>query len=347
MRRFLLRFLVLSAFSFVLIAVIAAVVVWVENLFPAYEGVLNWIENRIMLLGTACFALCMAIIFCVQWLQLVSYLAEVVGAVQIIGEDEQKPVELPSILFETQEQLNQVRQKIKVKEVEAREAEQRKNDLLVYLAHDLKTPISSIIGYLTLLRDEKRISPEMHDRYVAVALQNSERLDDLINEFFEITRFNISRITLEYSRINLTRMLEQLVFEFQPMLAEKNLQCRLDMPADLQLRCDADKILRVFDNLIRNAVTYSFENSEIRITASVSDTAVTLNFVNSGHPIPEEKRVRIFERFYRLDASRSSRTGGSGLGLAIAKQMVELHQGRISASSHDDQICFSVELPLS
>jgi two-component system sensor histidine kinase VanS len=119
------------------------------------------------------------------------------------------------------------------------------------------------------------------------------------------------------------------------------------MPADLELRCDADKIQRVFDNLIRNAVNYSFENSEIQITASVSDTAVNLNFVNSGNTILAEQLERIFEQFYRLDASRSSRTGGAGLGLAISKQIVELHDGRIMATSHDDTICFAVELPLS
>lgn len=341
----LLRFFILSIVSFAFICVVViAVFLWGDN--PT-GGIYHWIESRILYIAAACFALSILIILCVQCIQLISYLAKLAEAVEIIGKEEQRPVELPSILRETQDRFNQVRNTIKDKEIAAREAEQRKNDLVVYLAHDLKTPISSIIGYLTLLRDEKQISQEMQDRFIGVALKNSERLDDLINEFFEITRFNLSTITLEYSRANLTRMLEQLVFEFQPMLAEKNLTCRLDMPADLELRCDADQIHRVFDNLICNAIHYSFENSEIQITASVSDTAMTLNFMNRSHPIPDEKLNRIFERFYRLDASRSSRTGGSGLGLAIAKEIVERHQGRIFASSHDDTISFAVELPLS
>lgn len=348
MGRMLLRFLILSAVSFALIGAGAlAIVLWADSPTFRSVGILHWIEDRILLLGAACFSLSIFFILCVQWTQLVSYLAEVTRAVRIIGEDEHKTVELPSILRETQNRLNQVSNKIKDKEIAAREAEQRKNDLVVYLAHDLKTPVSSIIGYLTLLRDEKQISQEMHDRYVGVALKNSERLDDLVNEFFEITRFNISNITLDYSRANLTRMLEQLVFEFQPMFSEKNLTCSLDMPAELEIRCDADKIHRVFDNLIRNAINYSFENSEIQITASVSDTAVTLNFMNHSNTISDEKLKRIFEQFYRLDASRSSHTGGSGLGLAIAKEIVELHQGRIIASSHNDKINFAVELPLS
>ncbi|MBB3128315.1 two-component system sensor histidine kinase VanS [Paenibacillus rhizosphaerae] len=341
----LLRFFILSVVSFALICVVVMVVfIWGDN--PT-GGIYHWIESRILYLAAACFVLCILFILGLQCIQLISYLAKVAGAVDIIGNEEQRPVELPSILRETQDRFNQVMNKIKDKESAAREAEQRKNDLVVYLAHDLKTPISSIIGYLTLLRDEKQISQEMHDRYVGVALKNSERLDDLINEFFEITRYNLSNITLEYSRTNLTRMLEQLVFELQPMLVEKNLTCRIEMPSDLELRCDADKIHRVFDNLIGNAILYSLENSEIQITASVSDTAITLNFMNCSHTISDEKLNRIFEQFYRLDASRSSRTGGSGLGLAIAKEIIERHQGRIFASSQDDSISFSVVLPFS
>lgn len=109
----------------------------------------------------------------------------------------------------------------------AKEAEQRKNDLVTYLAHDLKTPITSVIGYLTLLRDEPQISEEIRSRYMNIALDKAERLDDLINEFFEITRFNLSHISLEKKQINLSLMLQQLTYEFQPMLAEKNLTCSL------------------------------------------------------------------------------------------------------------------------
>lgn len=110
----------------------------------------------------------------------------------------------------------------------AKKAEKRKNDLIVYLAHDLKTPLSSVIGYLNLLKDEQQISDELREKYLSISLDKAERLEDLINEFFEITRFNLSNITLEYRMINLTRMLEQLVYEFKPMLAEKNLTCSMD-----------------------------------------------------------------------------------------------------------------------
>ena len=168
----------------------------------------------------------------------------------------------------------------------------------------------------------------------------------MINEFFEITRFNLSEITLHYSQINLTRLLEQLSFEFKPMLAEKNLTCELQAPEDIILNCDADKIQRVFDNLLRNAVLYSYPDTKIEITAEKQEKQVTIQFRNHGDTIAAEKLARIFEQFYRLDAARSS-NGGAGLGLAIAKQIVELHGGRIDAESANNTVEFTVTLPLS
>ena len=217
-----------------------------------------------------------------------------------------------------------------------------KNDLIMYLAHDLKTPLSSVIGYLTLLRDESQISKELREKYLSITLGKAERLEDLINEFFEITRFNIYDITLQYTKINLTRLLEQLVYEFKPMLKSKNLQCNLCVDDDIMLRCDADKIQRVFDNLLRNAVIYSFENTDITISAQCQEDTVSIIFCNHGDTLPEEKLNRIFEQFYRLDAARSTSSGGAGLGLAIAKQIVELHNGTIVAESQEDQNKFSI-----
>lgn len=227
-----------------------------------------------------------------------------------------------------------------------KDAEQRKNDLIMYLAHDLKTPLSSVIGYLTLLHDEGEISPELRKKYLSIALDKAERLEDLINEFFEITRFNLSEISLEYHKIDLIRLLEQLVFEFKPMLSGKNLTCTLHTPESLPLHCDPDKIQRVFDNLLRNAVLYSYKNSKIDITARVQEEQVIVTFQNQGDAIPPEKLARIFEQFYRLDTARSS-SGGAGLGLAIAKQIVKLHGGSIDAVNGEDSIIFTVTLPLS
>lgn len=349
LQRMVIRFLLAAVISLGIIVGGSFLGYLLCSLIPIIGNIksLIWIGDRILFVGIAVFLFSIFIILLVQWKQLISYLAEISNVIETIGQQEYADIKLSSVLRETQDSIVNVSNKIKFSAIATREAEQRKNDLVVYLAHDLKTPISSIIGYLTLLRDEKQISQELQNRYIQTALNNSEKLDDLINEFFEITRFNLSHITLEYSNISLTRLMEQLVFDFQPMLTEKELSCRLDIPDNLMLHCDADKIQRVFENLLYNAVNYSFENSEIYITISISENSVILSFENSGNTIPMEKLERIFEQFYRLDSSRSSRTGGSGLGLAIAKEIVELHHGTITASSYDQKVNFTVTLPLS
>lgn len=278
--------------------------------------------------------------------RVVQYVDELQKATEQLFDKNIEYIELSPELSEIGAKINRLKQESERNERLARENEQRKNDLIMYLAHDLKTPLSSVIGYLTLLHDEGQISPELREKYLAIALDKAERLEDLINEFFEITRFNLSEITLQYSQINLTRLLEQLTFEFRPMLAEKNLTCELQVPEDMTLRCDANKIQRVFDNLLRNAALYSYPNTKIEITAEKQEKQVTIHFRNHGDTIAAEKLARIFEQFYRLDAARSS-NGGAGLGLAIAKQIVELHGGRIYAESASNTVEFTVTLPLS
>ena len=274
-------------------------------------------------------------------------LTRVVEAAGSLMDPDAAPPDLPNVLAPAEAELRLARQQVQRNAAIAREAEQRKNDLIVYLAHDLKTPLTSVIGYLTLLRDEPQISPEMRARYTGIALDKAERLEDLINEFFDITRFNLSHIELGRRPTDLTRMVEQVVSEFGPMLAEQRLTCRTDLPPRLEYSCDPDKMARVFDNLLRNACHYSYPDTEVEIAAVVESGAAVLTFRNSGRTIPPEKLDRIFEQFFRLDESRASRTGGAGLGLAIARQIVELHGGTISAESVDEHICFTVRLPFA
>ena len=256
-------------------------------------------------------------------------------------------VDLPFELAPVEDKINSVKNTLIQQRNEIQTMEQRKNDLIMYLAHDLKTPLASVIGYLSLLRDEEQISAQLREKYLSITLDKAERLEDLINEFFEITRFNLSNITLQYGRIDLIRLLEQLIYDFTPMLQEKKLTCRLQAMDELIIKCDADKIQRVFDNLLRNAVLYSFENTEIEITVTQENGSVAITFVNCGDTIPAEKLDRIFEQFYRLDSSRSTKSGAAGLGLAIAKQIVELHGGTIIAYSEQEKIKFTVTLPIS
>jgi len=225
------------------------------------------------------------------------------------------------------------------------EAENKKNDLVMYLAHDLKTPLTSVIGYLTLLDESPELTYEQRAKFTGIALDKAFRLEQLISEFFEITRFNINTITLQKNRIDLNMMLNQIVDEFYPMLTEKNIRIDIDIPERILMLADSDKIARVFDNLLKNAVNYSYENSLIRIGARIRQNRIIIKFRNKCDEIPQEKLERLFEKFYRTDSSRSSSSGGSGLGLAIAKQITELHGGTIKAKSTVDYTDFTVILP--
>mgnify|MGYP002706378529 CR=1 FL=1 len=286
------------------------------------------------------------IIILYYWKKTFSYFQEVVNATEQFYQKDTSLIELSEPLREVENRLNQTKVNILNNERIAREAEQRKNDLVTYLAHDLKTPITSVIGYLTLLQDEPQISDELRAKYTGIALNKAERLEELINEFFDITRFNLSKLTLEVERINLSRMLEQITSEFYPILAEKELQWCTEIAPDIEILCDPDKLERVFDNLIRNAINYSYVKTDIFFSMKQIDDMVEIFVQNKGKTIPPEKLERIFEQFFRLDSARSSQTGGTGLGLAISKEIVELHGGRIKAESADESISFTVVLPV-
>lgn len=276
----------------------------------------------------------------------IKYFNEINHGIDALVKENAGDVVLSQELAATEKKINSIKHTLEKRKTDALLAEQRKNDLIVYLAHDLKTPLTSVIGYLTLLQDEPQISQEMRCRYTGIVLEKAQRLEDLINEFFDITRFNLTTLTLENEQINLSRMLEQIVSEFDPILKEKELRWQTDIEPGIELCGDTNKLARVFDNLIRNAVNYSYASTEILFLARTDGAQVNILVKNHGKTIPADKLEHIFEQFYRVDASRASATGGAGLGLAIAKEIVELHGGIIKAESAEESISFLVTLPV-
>ncbi len=275
------------------------------------------------------------------------YFEEINNRLDVLIGQKEGEISLSQELYPIERKMTQLQYTMEKQKNDMRVSEQRKSDLIMYLAHDLKTPLASVIGYLNLLRDEGEISEELREKYLSISLDKAEHLEDLINEFFEIARYNLSNITLQCGKINFSRLLEQLAYEFEPMFREKELTLALEAGDDILLNCDADKLQRVFDNLLRNAVLYSFRGTEIMITAEQQKYALLVKVINHGDTIPKEKLERLFEQFYRLDAARSTDSGSAGLGLAIAKQIVELHNGTITARSEAEMIEFIVTLPLS
>ena len=221
----------------------------------------------------------------------------------------------------------------------------KKNDMIAYLAHDLKTPLTSVVGYLTLLEEAPDMPMEQKARYTHIALQKAQRLEQLINEFFEITRYNLHEIILEKENIDLNYMLIQMTDEFYPVLMEHGNKIDVRAEDNLTIYADPIKIARVFNNILKNAIAYSDPDSTIQITAEKKESDIHLHFSNAGKTIPAGKLQNIFRKFYRLDESRSTGSGGAGLGLAIAKEIVRLHNGKISATSQDGITTFHVILP--
>lgn len=282
--------------------------------------------------------------FSISWFT--KYFDEISAGMDKLAEESDEEIILSPELDFMENKLNQIKNNLEKQKKAALDAEQRKNDLVVYLAHDIKTPLTSVIGYLSLLDEAPDMPSEQKAKYVGITLEKAYRLEQLINEFFEITRFNLQTIVLNKEKINLLFMLQQMADEFYPMLTPQEKQMSINVPDSLMLLGDADKLARVFNNILRNAIAYSYENSVIDISAKQQDKDIVITFTNQGNPIPQAKLETIFEKFYRLDSARSTNTGGAGLGLAIAKEIVTAHAGTISVESNTENTTFTVKLPL-
>lgn len=221
----------------------------------------------------------------------------------------------------------------------------RKNDLVTYLAHDLKTPLASVVGYLSLLCETPDMPLEQRAKCLDITLAKARQLEGLLEEFFDIARYSLQEIELDKTEVDLDLMLVQLTDEFQPLFAEHGNTVALSCEEGLRVYADAERLARVFNNILKNAVAYSHPGTPVDIGVILNPTTVCVQFTSRGDTIPRQKLDLVFEKFYRLDEARSHRTGGAGLGLAIAKEIVDLHGGAITAKSEDGETTFTVVLP--
>lgn len=274
------------------------------------------------------------------------YIDEVGKATEDLVNKDVEYIELSDELEEIQKRMNHLKRESEKNEKLAKENEEKKDELIVYLAHDIKTPLTSMIGYLSILDEIDDMPKKKQKNYISIALDKSYRLEDLINELFDVARFNSEKIVLEKEKLNLNLMLEQIIDDFYPTLREVNKSIKLNYDEPISINGDSDKLSRVFNNLIKNAISYSKEESEIVINLKKDNNNAIVEVINKGKQISKEKLSKIFEKFYRLDSARTSRTGGSGLGLAIAKDIIELHNGTIIAESNEEETIFRVTLPL-
>ena len=258
--------------------------------------------------------------------------------VEVVGDDEFSAMA---------ENLNKMVADIRDLMEREREAERTKNELITNIAHDLRTPLTSIIGYLELLNGGKggTIPPELEKKYIAIAYTKSKRLEKLIEDLFGFTKMTYGKMAMKVSQVDIIKLLSQLLEEFYPSFADKNLTYELssNVPA-MVITADGNLLARLFDNLINNAIKYGAEGKRILVKVHATEEIVTVSVVNYGHVIPEQDLPLIFNKFYRVEQSRSASTGGTGLGLAIAKNIVEMHGGTIQVSSDLNGTVFTVKL---
>ncbi len=292
------------------------------------------------------FLLLFALFFYISLSRLTKYLDQIGDGIENIVADSNEAIQLVTELKPIEIRLNEIKATIKRQELEAEEGEKKKDDMVLFLAHDLKTPLTSIVAYLSMLDGAPDMPAKEREKYIHIAMEKSLRLGELIQEFFDITRYNLQNIELEPVEIDLSMMLEQLADELYGVLQDKNLVCKVSVEENLTVYGDPDKLARVFDNILRNAISYCYPDTAIEIAAKAKEDQIEIEFTNQGDKIPGVMLQTIFEKFYRVDDSRSSGTGGAGLGLAIAKEIVELHGGRIMARSDDVRTKFVVDLPI-
>jgi len=308
--------------------------------------VIEWVYWRLDVMYFFYLIIGFFCIFFHYWKKPWNYLGEVITATQTVYEQNSRTIELSEPLREVEQQMNQIKMSILLSQQAVKQAEDKKNELVMYLAHDIRTPLTAVIGYLNLLDEAPDMPLNQKAKYVGIALDKAERLETLINELFEVTRYNIATVQLEKTSVDLYALLAQVIEEFYPVLSARGNTATISAENSLNVTGDPEKLARVFNNLLKNAAAYSYPNTEISISAKRKDKYIVVVFQNHGQTIPAKYLASIFEKFNRLDEARLSDTGGMGLGLSIAKEIVNLHGGEIIAQSNDETVAFTITLPV-
>ncbi|AZK48137.1 sensor histidine kinase [Paenibacillus lentus] len=283
--------------------------------------------------------------------ELNDYLREINHGLQEIAKGHFQydiPVRPDHVLGEIAESINQMSAQLHHSIQEERKAEKTKNDLITGVSHDLRTPLTSILGFLELIEKDRYFDEVELRYYIGIAYDKSVALKKLIDDLFEYTRIN-NDMPLDLKRIDMNDFFRQLAEEFVPNLESEGVSCRVHAPDyPVNIKADGDHLVRAYENLISNAIRYGNAGKRIDIYIQERDDKAVIQVVNYGEPIPERDLPFIFDRFYRADKSRSKQTGGgTGLGLAITKSIIEVHGGSISASSSERQTCFETILPIT
>ena len=311
-------------------------IIWAVSLFIISDGVLKEERQKeiVCIVGTILFFLT-AYSFSLK--KIIKYFDEIGAGINQLLEEENDKIQLEPELESIEKKMNRLKITLEQRTKDAIRTEQRKNDLVGYLAHDIRTPLTSIVGYLELLNDMKQMERTQQEKYLRITYDKAKRLEKLINELFDISKLNMQTVALKKEQVNLTFMLYQMADEFYPMLEQKGQSMKMEIDEKILIYGEADKLARVFGNILKKVQSLT-EMREVRLQCRRRKVwkNVVVTFVNRGAEIPKHQLEHIFEKFYRSDSARSTDTGNAGLGLAIAKEIVTLHGGEIWAVSNKE-----------
>ena len=301
----------------------------------------------VTVIATICFFIIYFLLFIKRIVKDMTYISDRIIDIADGKSDEKIIIERQDEIGEIAGRINEMTEQINQLITSGRDALQSNKDLIACVAHDLRTPITSVKGYLDLALDTKHYDLEQRQKYVRIAQTKANRLKYLIHDLFNYTKLTSGEITLHRSKIDLVQLVEQMVEEFYPLFQEEELECTTKYNISyLEMNMDGELIARAVQNLLSNAIKYGKDGKHVYVELECLEQEVQIRVTNYGLVIPEESIKHLFDKFYRVERSRNVKTGGTGLGLNIAQEIVHLHGGRIQVTSGASGTCFTIALPL-
>lgn len=311
----------------------------------------DWLLNIFPYFITIFFTIIFIITFLVLTRRIVKDLVTLERGLQIITEGDlsyrvtvNRQDELGRVAFN----INQMTERLQQQIAKEREVEKSKMEMITGISHDLRTPLTSIIGYIELLRTESFQDKEEYSRFIQNTYNKAIHLKKLLDDLFEYTRLTSVDSRLNLKRIDLSQLLNQLLFEFEPIAQENNVHLVKEVAnSPIVALIDSDKVARAIDNLLINALKYSLKPGDIVIRMTTNYEHIIIEIENKGTPLTQDQERKLFDRFYKVDHSRSSEgiQTGAGLGLSIAKNIAELHEGSLTLKHSDGVFTFQLCLP--
>lgn len=301
----------------------------------------------VTVIATICFFIIYFLLFIKRIVKDMTYISDRIIDIADGKSDEKIIIERQDEIGEIAGRINEMTEQINQLITSERDALQSNKDLIACVAHDLRTPITSVKGYLDLALDTKHYDLEQRQKYVRIAQNKANRLEYLIHDLFNYTKLTSGEITLHRSKIDLVQLVEQMMEEFYPLFQEEELECTTKYNISyLEMNMDGELIARAVQNLLCNAIKYGKDGKHVYVELECLEQEVQIRVTNYGLVIPEESIKHLFDKFYRVERSRNVKTGGTGLGLNIAQEIVHLHGGRIQVTSGASGTCFTIALPL-